>query len=483
MNSTTCSECSKSFSSRFSLTRHQRTLHGSLEEKHPGPDSQYPLTFKEQEPNSFTFQHPCSIVLTGPSGSGKTVLVKKILVDQRIQPQPQRIIWCYGQYQPLYDQIQKLLPEVEFVKGIPDCIENDAYLDITIRNCVILDDLMGDAKKDERVANMFTKGRHHRNVSVIYLTQNLFPQGNACRDIALNTQYMVLFNNPIDRQQVMTLARRIYPTNAHTFMKEYQLAISKPYGHLLVDLCANTPEQGRLKQNILNGTPELANVIRPADTRAFERPSLLDRQSSCTSSDCSSEDLAMPSCNHCGIMFGEWSALQQHVKDWCIGLKRKMEDEDVEVNSPQKKQEREDIQKNKLEDTNKDLYFPWTKPHVKAKWLDVVKEQEDEMGSENRAINSMLPDIQKTTRHTLADFLVDIAKMKHDILFKTLMTTAESLVKNNNLDMESAIRQAVKMYKHQINELFMPPREESDSDESEDELDNENDDYESEIED
>ena len=76
----------------------------------------------------------------------------------------------------------------------------------------MFDDLMTEAKRDQRIADLFTKGCHHRNISVIYLTQNLFPQGEACRDIALKTQYMVLFNNPINRQQVAKLARRIYET-------------------------------------------------------------------------------------------------------------------------------------------------------------------------------------------------------------------------------------------------------------------------------
>ena len=75
----------------------------------------------------------------------------------------------------------------------------------------MFDDLKTEAKCDKRIANLFAKGSHHRNISIVYLTQNLFPQGTACRDIILNTQLMVLLNNPINRQQVATLARRIYP--------------------------------------------------------------------------------------------------------------------------------------------------------------------------------------------------------------------------------------------------------------------------------
>ena len=118
------------------------------------------------------------------------------------------------------------------------------------RNLIVFDDLMSEAKCDQRIADLFTKGSHHRNVSVIYLTQNLFPQGKACRDIALNTQYLVLFNNPIDRQQVASLSKRIFPSSNTNFMKIFEQATARPYGYLVVDLKAGTPELERLHTDI-----------------------------------------------------------------------------------------------------------------------------------------------------------------------------------------------------------------------------------------
>ena len=87
---------------------------------------------------------------------------------------------------------------------------------------------------------------------MISLLQNIFPQGSACRDIALNTQYLVLFNNPIDRQQVATLARRIYPSKHSVSMKAFEAATFKPYGHLVVDLKSDTSEKYRLRANIFD---------------------------------------------------------------------------------------------------------------------------------------------------------------------------------------------------------------------------------------
>ena len=114
----------------------------------------------------------------------------------------------------------------------------------------MFDDLMTEVKFDQRIADLFTKGSHHRNISVVYLTQNLFPQRKACWDIILNTQYMVLFNNPIDRQQVATIARRIYPSTSAVFMKRFEQAASYPYRHLVIDLKSDTPEKDRLHTEI-----------------------------------------------------------------------------------------------------------------------------------------------------------------------------------------------------------------------------------------
>ena len=201
---------------------------------------------------TMAFKHPFSMVVSEPSGSGKLVWTKKILLSSLIQPSPERIIWCFGQWHSLYDNIRKRIPRIEFVNGIPNHLNDQHYIDVSKRNVPVFDDLMTEAKCDQRIADLFTKGSHHRNISVVYLTQNLFPQGKACRDIILNTQYMVLFNNPIDRQQVATLARRIYPSTSAVFMKRFEQVTSYPYGHLVIDLKLGTAEKDRLHTKIFD---------------------------------------------------------------------------------------------------------------------------------------------------------------------------------------------------------------------------------------
>ena len=72
-----------------------------------------------------------------------------------------------------------MIPTIEFVKGIPESLENDSYLDVNIRNLIVINDQMIEAGKDNRIVNLFTKWSHYRNLSVIYIVQNLFHQAKA----------------------------------------------------------------------------------------------------------------------------------------------------------------------------------------------------------------------------------------------------------------------------------------------------------------
>ena len=53
-------------------------------------------------------------------------------------------------------------------------LEQDSYFDVNKRNLVVFDDQMIYARKDKRIVNLFTCGSHHRNLSLIYIVQNLF---------------------------------------------------------------------------------------------------------------------------------------------------------------------------------------------------------------------------------------------------------------------------------------------------------------------
>ena len=191
--------------------------------------------------------HPFTAMVVGPTQCGKTQFVLKMLrcASSFIHPPPERIVWCYGCYQ---DAFRSLCHDdscnIEFHEGLPDV----DMLDGCKRTLMIIDDLMSET--DSRVTNIFTKGSHHKNASVVYISQNLFSKCRENRTISLNTHYLVLFKNPRDTLQITHLGRQMFPERVKYFREAYADATSHPYGYLLVDLKTTTPDVLRLRTDI-----------------------------------------------------------------------------------------------------------------------------------------------------------------------------------------------------------------------------------------
>lgn len=195
-------------------------------------------------------QHPFTCCLAGMTGCGKTRWVQRLLMggDSTINQAPENIIWCYSEFQPAYAQLGKALPHLAFVEGFP--VEVDELIDKTKRNLIIIDDLMNEVGNDKRVTALFTKGSHHKNLSVILILQNLFQQSKEMRTISLNSQYLVIFKNPRDASQINHLAKQMYLGNIKFLQQSFKNATSKPFGYLLIDSRANTPDEIRLRTHI-----------------------------------------------------------------------------------------------------------------------------------------------------------------------------------------------------------------------------------------
>ncbi|KAK3724953.1 hypothetical protein QZH41_017160, partial [Actinostola sp. cb2023] len=219
----------------------------------------YPRTHNVEDTKCDRFQlrHPFTAIVAGMTGSGKTVWVQNLLqhASEVIQPPPQRIVWSYSQWQPAYEQMQQTLPGIEFVKGIPHDLDEDWYFDPKVNNLIVIDDQMAETSNDQRILNLFTKGSHHRNLSVIFLCQNVYFQGKIMRTLSLNAAYLVLFKNPRDKLQITTLGKQMYPGKTDQFLHKYEAAVERPYGYLFVDLKPNTPEECRLRTNVLPNDP------------------------------------------------------------------------------------------------------------------------------------------------------------------------------------------------------------------------------------
>ena len=84
-------------------------------------------------------------------------------------------------------------------------------LDASVPKLLILDDMMGELSQE--ITNLFTKHAHHRTLSVIFTTQNIFDKNKYMRTISLNATYLIMFKSPRDGSQIAYLSRQMRPDN------------------------------------------------------------------------------------------------------------------------------------------------------------------------------------------------------------------------------------------------------------------------------
>jgi len=187
-------------------------------------------------------RHPFTAIVAGPTGCGKSVFTFKLISEAQnmITPPPDKIMYCYSMYQSLFDQF----PSVEFNEGLPDIAQFDGKQ----RYLLILDDMM--TQVNDSVSDLFTRVSHHKDVSVIFLTQNIFHQSKQNRTMSLNSHYLILFKNPRDATQVATLGRQMFPGKTKFLVEAFTDATSKAFGYLLIDLKADTEQKFRIRTNI-----------------------------------------------------------------------------------------------------------------------------------------------------------------------------------------------------------------------------------------
>jgi hypothetical protein len=185
-----------------------------------------------------------SIIVAGPTQAGKTTFVHHILNHRRwlFNSQPiSQVYWVCNEI----PRLQRI--DCIYIEGIPA----EGFDFVKQNSIVIVDDLMQEAKDSLHITNLFTKVTHHKNCFVIFLTQNYFSQSGDEITRRRNCQYVVQFKNPADNSQIRLIANKMFPDNQHFLIKSFKDAVSRPHGYLLLDLRQETPDDLRVRTNIL----------------------------------------------------------------------------------------------------------------------------------------------------------------------------------------------------------------------------------------
>lgn len=178
--------------------------------------------------------------VVGPSGSGKSQFVFALLRHHIFVPDFDRVYYFYQHYQPLYDEMQKEVANIEFIQGIDfDLIKSIPSTSSSKKssNLLIFDDSCEELTKCDEFTKLATAGRH-QGLNVIYIKHNLYHQSSKGRDAELQMSHLVLFKSPRDVQQINKLSQQLGVGN--DLIEWYKSATSEPFGHLMIDLSPRT---------------------------------------------------------------------------------------------------------------------------------------------------------------------------------------------------------------------------------------------------
>ena len=210
---------------------------------------------------------PFVMQVVGPSQSGKSNFVGRLLrhsgflFDRPID----RVTW-YSPHGQLPEELAAGGPPPPFhfdVKtGQGDDMLQDIASDIGAsgeeeedgkHHVIVIDDFASELKNSTALTNLYTKGSHHRGITVIQILQTLFLQSKEARTRSLNIHYLALMRQTRDISQVRHLARQITSseTGRRAFLDAYEDAVSqRSYAYLLITFHPKAPRELLLRTNI-----------------------------------------------------------------------------------------------------------------------------------------------------------------------------------------------------------------------------------------
>jgi hypothetical protein len=208
------------------------------------------------------FRSPTSLGVFGCTQAGKSTFIYKLLDQSAVQfsAPPKWVLYCYGVLPANSQDLINTIEGLTLHEGLPS---EELIDELTVNKehgIVVLDDLISSVVKSSKGESLFIMGSHHKNITVILVSQNIFYQGQAARTISLNMHYLVLFRNLRDKRQIRCLAQQIYPGQSNEFMSVYNDVHKTPFNYLIIDLHPHSEEEYRLRTQIF--TDELPIIYK-----------------------------------------------------------------------------------------------------------------------------------------------------------------------------------------------------------------------------
>ena len=253
-----------------------------------------------ERPVDARFIHPFTCIVNGPTSSGKSTFVYNLLSRQGdlIDVNFGKIIIFLGTAVKENEQFSKLkvdhpstveivsLTDIfhtrkELIEKFPDYF--NALIDVRTRKhahleyCIVFDDLMKELSECGLLVNLFSKYSSHKNISVIFITQNLNYKGKGSHStdsvtIYRNTHVLVLFNNPMDGTALSTIAQKMSPGGFKRLFAMLKDIVERDR-YVVIRGSLNVPGSLRFTSNIFQNGPMFPSVFdlhRPGEKQQSE---------------------------------------------------------------------------------------------------------------------------------------------------------------------------------------------------------------------
>ena len=112
---------------------------------------------------------------------------------------------------------------------------------------------MEEAGSSKTLQNLFTKGSHHRNLTIMYLLQSMYNAGTSQWTVSLNIHYNVVYKTMRDARQFRCLESQMHSGDFYWLIGAFLDATAKPHGYVVLEYNPKTDDDKRVVSNILPG--------------------------------------------------------------------------------------------------------------------------------------------------------------------------------------------------------------------------------------
>jgi hypothetical protein len=218
------------------------------------------------EPVAIRLSSPSCSVIFGATSCGKSHLTKRILQHcNDIYDKPvNKILYCYTVFQPLFETMEKEMPNLTFHKGAPSEQYIDEFVSGGGHNVCVLDDMQSVVASSPEMEQLFTIWSHHKSVSVLLILQNLYVSGKYARSLALQAHYLWAMKSLRDQTQLAYLSRQIYPGKSRLIPEVFADVMKMDkYPYLMIDLAPQSDDRFRLRTHIFPGEDVIFYQSKP----------------------------------------------------------------------------------------------------------------------------------------------------------------------------------------------------------------------------